>query len=297
MTSRITRRALLRAGGTTTLAALLAACTSDDTDGAAGDDGTAAADPSAAGSTGALTVILPNYEVLTGVGQAITMGILGPDNRPLLDVEPQVAITLEGEVVADGITPTFYGEGLGDRGIYSMQPEIPSPGIHDVRVTVPGVGEGTAAFQARSPDDAQAPGAPGRQFPTLETPTTGAPGPFETLCTQDPPCSMHETSLDEAMAQGPVVFTLATPAFCQTAVCGPVVSVVEQVRDDVARDDVTFVHLEVFTDAGESYAPQVDELQLPSEPWTWVLDADGAVTTRFDGPVVPDLLAEAVRSL
>ena len=79
--------------------------------------------------------------------------------------------------------------------------------------------------------------------------------------------------------------------------CGPVVSVVEEVRDELGRDDVTFIHVEVYTDAGQTLTPTVNDLGLPTEPWTWVIDADGTVVDRFDGPVVPSLLTESVRAL
>lgn len=294
MTTRISRRALLRAGGGATLAALLAACT-DGTDGTESVQDRGAADGSAGDEQ--LTIIVPTFEVLVGESPTIPMGIIGGDQRPILDAEPVVTVLLDDAVVAEDVRPVFFGEGLGDRGVYVMQPAVTDPGVHDVVVDVPGRGRGTGVFSAVTPDNAQVVGAPGTDFPSLATPTTEDPGPLERLCTQDPPCDMHATSLDEAMAAGPVVFSVATPAFCQTAVCGPVVSVVQGVRDDLGRDDVTFVHVEVFTDAGNTATPTVEELALPTEPWTWLIDARGTVTDRFDGPVVPDLLAEAVRRL
>lgn len=297
MTSPISRRTLLRAGGTGALAALLVAC-ADDGDpsdaGTTGEDGTAAAGSGTEADV--LTIIIPTFEVITGADGRVPMGILGGDMRPILDASPTVTILREGEVVAEGLQPVFYGEGLGDRGIYVIEPDLAQPGIHDVVVTVPGSGTGEGVFAAVAPEDAQV-HAPGQEFPSLSTPTSAAPGPMERLCTQDPPCSMHETSLDEAMAAGPVVLTVATPQFCQTAVCGPVVSVVEAVRDEAARDDVAFIHVEVFTDEGVTVAPVVEELGLPTEPWTWVIDADGVVVDRYDGPVVPSMLAESVAAL
>ena len=308
MARHISRRTLLRAGGTTTLAALLAACGSGGDDGAGtGTTGTGdptADDASAAAGGEQLTVIVPAYEVLTGADGRIPIGVLGADQRPILDADLDVTIVRdtgeqvdEGEVVAEGLTPTFYGEGLGDRGIYYLQPDLATTGRHGLVVSIAGRGAGTALFAAIDPADSTL-YAPGQSFPTgLETPTADAPGPLETICTQDPQCSMHEASLGDAMAAGPVVLTIATPQFCQTAVCGPVVSVVDEVKAEVGRDDVTFVHLEVFTDAGNTYAPIVEQLTLPSEPWTWVLAADGTVADRFEGPVVPSLLRDAVQAL
>ena len=104
---------------------------------------------------------------------------------------------------------------------------------------------------------------------------------------------MHQASLDTALGTTPVVFAVATPRFCQTAVCGPVVDVVEEFKQQ-APEGVTFIHAEVYNDAGITTSSVIDELALPSEPWTWVIDADGVVVDRFDGPVVPALLEDAI---
>ena len=86
---------------------------------------------------------------------------------------------------------------------------------------------------------------------------------------------------------------IATPKYCQTAVCGPVVDIVVGAQDS-APEGTRFVHCEVFVDAGNTPTAPVTELGLPTEPWTWVIGADGVVVDRFDGPVVPELLAEAI---
>jgi hypothetical protein len=106
---------------------------------------------------------------------------------------------------------------------------------------------------------------------------------------------MHDVSLEDALVgEEPVVLLFATPAFCQTAVCGPTVDVLEQVRrDDVG--DVTFVHCEIFSDAGETIGDPVQAWNLPTEPWLFVISPDGRIVRRADGPLL--VLADQVRSL
>jgi hypothetical protein len=128
----------------------------------------------------------------------------------------------------------------------------------------------------------------------VATPTEDDPGELEDLCTREPQCSMHAVSLDTVVGTGPVVLSVATPRFCQTAVCGPVVDVLETVKAEQGDDGATFVHAEVYNDAGTTPTQVVNELQLPSEPWTWVIGTDGVVVDRFDGPVVPSLLRDAI---
>ena len=40
--------------------------------------------------------------------------------------------------------------------------------------------------------------------------------------------------------------------------------------------------------------PAVIEWGLPSEPWVYVVDADGNATARFEGAVSPEELADAL---
>ncbi|MFT4837902.1 MAG: hypothetical protein ACI9OB_000356 [Nonlabens sp.] len=311
MSTPISRRTLLRVSGGSTLAVLLAACSAGEPTGDATPD---AATPDAAtglpangditqqaldaaGLTTAptLTPIVATYEVLTGAGR-VPLGILGPDQRPILDADVRVWVVKEGELVDGPITPLFHGEGLGDRGIYIADVALTTTGLHDLVVEVDGDATGTTTIAVVDPSSSVT-FPPGATFPSLGSPTADNPGLLETICTQDPACTMHEASLDAALAAGAVVLTVATPAFCQTAVCGPVVSVIEGVRDSVTRDDVTFIHVEVYNDAGVTTTDLVNELGLPTEPWTWVIAADGTVVDRFDGPVVPDLLTDALNTL
>ncbi len=303
----ISRRSLLRATGTTSLAAFLAAC-------AGSGDGTTETPSEDAGATSpaaaedisdqaiaavgldvpaTLTPIVATFEVLTGPTGRIPFGVLDADQQPLLDQDVQLWVVREGEVVAGPVEPLYYGEGLGQRGIYVADVELEEAGLFDAVVQVGGEAAGVAAFSARTPEQSTT-YPPGTTFPVVATPTEEDQGALEDLCTREPQCSMHGTSLDELLGTGPVVLSVATPRFCQTAVCGPVIDVLETVKGDLGRDDVAFVHAEVYNDAGVTPTDVVNELQLPSEPWTWVIGADGVVVDRFDGPVVPSLLRDAV---
>lgn len=310
-TRPLTRRTLLRAGGVGSLGLLLAACTSDDPGTAGGEDVPAAFDePLADGEDIArraldaagvdaelgLTPIVATFELLTVDGR-VPFGILGTDNQPILDGDVRAwVVDGDGTLTAGPITPLFHGEGLGTRGVYVAELDLPAPGIHDlvlVAETPDGPRAGTAALRVVDPADSTT-FPPGTTLPEVATPTLANPGPLVELCTAEPDCTMHATSAAEVLGRGPVVLTISTPAYCQTAVCGPVVQVVQAIRDELGRDDVTFIHAEVYEDAGETPTQPVVELGLPSEPWTWVVGADGVVVDRFDGPLVPQFLRDAI---
>lgn len=315
--ARLDRRTLLRNAGLLGLGAVAAACgggdpsdatspTSDGTSpGAAGgtpiegDDATAAAlEAAGVDAPVVLTPIIATFEVLTGGASRVQFGLLDESNSPILDadVEAFVVRSDDATLVQGPVSPIFFGEDLGNRGVYVFEAELSEPGIHDLVVVTADGRAGTGAMQVITPEQS-AVARPGQAFPIVETPTTEDPKDLAELCTREPDCGMHETSLDTALAEGrPIVFTIATPKYCQTAVCGPVVDVVLEAKKSLGRDDIAFIHAEVFTDAGNTPTEVVTQLQLPTEPWTFVIDADGNVADRFDGPVVPQLLHDAIET-
>ena len=118
----------------------------------------------------------------------------------------------------------------------------------------------------------------------------------------DPDPRLHELSLDEALANDrPTVVAFATPAFCTTASCGPTLDVVRSTMD--SYPEVNWLHVEIYADldaaAGGSLepVPAVEAWGLPSEPWVFVIDADGVVRARFEGAVGGDELTRAVENL
>jgi hypothetical protein len=134
-------------------------------------------------------------------------------------------------------------------------------------------------------------------MPSAGTPTTANPLGVGTICTQDPPCPLHEVSLDAALAEGrPVALLVSTPAFCQVAICGPVLDLLVAAAPD--HPDVALIHLEVYPGGqpdAESLSPVVsDTLGLAYEPALFVADATGTITSRLDNIYDGDELTEAL---
>jgi hypothetical protein len=106
---------------------------------------------------------------------------------------------------------------------------------------------------------------------------------------------MHDTDLADAAGKQPVVLLFATPALCVSRVCGPVVDVAEQVKSEVG-EDAAFIHSEVFNDndPNAGILPQLRAYGLETEPWLFVLDAEGRVSTRIEGAFSVEELRDAV---
>lgn len=242
-------------------------------------------------------VAFASFEVLTGSEQRVPFALFDGSRRALPPAPTRAWLLsdLTRDVVAGPVDAPFYAENLGERGVYVAQATLERSGVH-LLVVEREDAYGFAALTARSPAESIVP-VPGEALEPLETPTEGELLGLETLCTNTPPCPMHERSFAEVRAAGrPAVVSVATPAFCSSAICAPTIDLLTGIRDEVGTDDVDWIHAEVFTDAGNTPAPYVgaDGWALPTEPWTFVVDGDGVIVDRFDGPLVGEFLKAAV---
>ena len=128
----------------------------------------------------------------------------------------------------------------------------------------------------------------------VTTPTTADGQGVDPICTRAIPCPFHEVSLDDALSTDrPTALLVATPGFCQTDSCGPVVDLLIDLIGE--RTDIDVVHAEVYVDpsvftsgAFPDTTAAVNEYALPFEPHLLVADATGLVTARLDnawGPI------------
>lgn len=125
--------------------------------------------------------------------------------------------------------------------------------------------------------------ARGDRAPAVHTPTADEVANIEDIDTRVPPSTMHHEDLAEVLGRKPVVLLFATPALCQSRVCGPVVDVAEQVKRD-RGDDAAFIQMEIYEDnKPPRLRPQVEAYGLPTEPWLFVIGCDGRVDTRIEG--------------
>ncbi len=298
----VDRRRFLRLLGLAGAGAALAACGSAEPAQVAGpSEAGTAADPAGAAvsrvapdADPSLAVVAATFEQLIDQPNPFVFGLFTLEQEPVEDASAEVwAVPSDGGDPVGPWPATPSEADVPPGGLYTVDAEFPSTGVQEV-VVVTGDGRaGAVAVDVRDTRSSQLP-APGEQAIAVPTPTKADPLGYEQLCTRSKPCGMHAVSLEDALVEGgPVALLFATPAFCQTAVCGPTVDVIDGIRADYP--DATFIHCEVYADAGETIGDPVSAWDLPTEPWLYVIDADGRITRRADGPllVVPD----AVRSL
>jgi hypothetical protein len=136
----------------------------------------------------------------------------------------------------------------------------------------------------------------GDRAPVTNTDVASENPDISEIDTRVPPSSMHEENLADVLGEKPVVLLFATPALCQSRICGPVVDVAEQVKRDYG-DDAAFIHQEIYNDndISKGSRPQVIDYDLPSEPWLFVIDRDGTITTAIEGAFSAEELERAVQ--
>jgi hypothetical protein len=141
--------------------------------------------------------------------------------------------------------------------------------------------------------------AVGEQARRVHTPTASSVGgDLSRIDTRTPHDDMHEVDLHDALGKRPVVLLFATPALCQSRVCGPVVD--EQLEAKAKFGDrVDFIHMEVYrnNNASDGLRPQMLAYGLPTEPWLFVIDRNGIVRTRIEGAFGVRELDEAIREV
>ena len=180
--------------------------------------------------------------------------------------------------------------------IYVAHLKIPGPGRYwlvaqPVGAKIQALGALDVSARSRS----VAVGAPA---PRSETPTL-ATEPAARITTSRPPDLplLRYSVAGSLAAHKPFVVTFATPKFCTSRTCGPVVDVVEAARRRFAARGIRFIHVEVFqdNDPTRGYNRWMQQWGLASEPWVFLVGRDGRVQAKFEGSVSEAELAAAIR--
>jgi hypothetical protein len=137
----------------------------------------------------------------------------------------------------------------------------------------------------------------GEKAPVIHTLTPAdVAGDMSKIDTRIPPApSLLKDDFADVVGKKPVVITFATPQLCQSRVCGPVVDVVDEVQAKMG-DKASFIHQEVYKDnsINKGLRPQLQAYRLQTEPWTFVIDKSGVISTRFEGAFSAGELERAV---
>ncbi len=191
---------------------------------------------------------------------------------------------------------------LGETRIYVARFSVPKVGIYTVVVEPVGRRRPVqAALHIQVTASTAAPEV-GAKAIASRTPTIATVhGDLARLTTRVPPdrSLLRYSVADSIAAHVPFVLVFATPKFCTSRTCGPVVDVVEAVSRRFRQTPIRFIHVEVYrdNDPGKGFNTWFKQWHLTSEPWTFLVGGDGRIEERFEGSVSVGELASAVSRL
>jgi hypothetical protein len=250
--------------------------------------------------TGGIQVVLVTDDF--AAGQLRVPVVLYDGTERVADVQ-RVKLTAF-DLAEDPPTPGWTGEATNysdyEVPYWVAYPDLPHAGFWglgaEITLSDGSVTQAEFVLEAQERSSSPAVGSvpPASENRTLET----VPDIAMLTSGDDPIPALYQMTVAEAMASGkPTVVSFATPAYCTSKLCAPVIHSVEAVYAELG-DEVNFIHLEIFKDFETlDYADEVEEWKLTSEPWTFVLDGEGAIVAKLGGPVSPRELTEALAPL
>jgi hypothetical protein len=112
----------------------------------------------------------------------------------------------------------------------------------------------------------------------------------------NPSPEMHTTTIKEAVEAGrPTLVLFAVPGFCTSRLCGPELEIMRKLYPEW-KDRVEFIHVEFYEDPGTNQivSQAAKEWGLRTEPWFFLIDSQGKIAAKFEGPTSMDELVEAL---
>lgn len=266
------------------------------------------------GAAPGLSIFLAGEDYVVGIDNYLGFGLVRDRAGPITDADARVWVVPTADPTASA---PIHGGATASWQRYA-KPDAPLPAPQGINATTlrfdrPGIwtlvanvtaGEarlvGRAAVQVKEKASTRIPGE--KAIPT-ETPTVGDHRGVEPICTRKPACDFHRVTLAKALSLGkPVAFMVATPAFCMSRTCGPNLEELIAVAAEVG-DRATFIHAEVYKDDKPEtisrgvVSPTYREWGFVSEPWLFLIDRDGVIRSRFEGPVTASVIHPALDPL
>ncbi len=267
--------------------------------------------------------VITNSSLALGENR-FSMGLLDGENSPVLDAEVRLRFfdltgdeqALKSEQAARFIPVelSFIDEQsgnekrfVGSNGVYVASVTFDSAGAWGVKVTVTldGVELDPIPFRFDVLEGTVEPGI-GDPAPATRQLTLADVADVTEIDSSFPSRpQMHRTTVADALATGkPIVLAFATPAFCESRTCGPVMDTVMDPLYEEYQGQAVFIHIEPFKlkqlREGSARIPveATEEWGLRTEPWVFVIDAEGKVAGKFEGIValdeVEDVLAQVL---
>lgn len=272
--------------------------------------------PSDAGQQASVIPVIVSSRQVPGKNRFVFSFLDPRTNLPAAapDRTAAVAFIAPGETQPGPATPaTFVWAIEGQRGDYVANVEFSKAGAWKaVFITQPAGGKQEAIGVGFDVSDSTPTVAIGAPAPATDNPTIQSAGAVNRVSTDtNPDPSFYELTVKDALAKKePFVLVFATPAFCQSAQCGPTLDRIKAVKA-TSPTNVAFINVEpyqlAFTegrlqpvlDANNQLQPveAVNEWGILTEPWVFTVDGNGIVRGSFEGVVSEDELKASIAEI
>lgn len=213
--------------------------------------------------------------------------LIDVEGIPLAEIDGPATFTVhfDGEQVGDPEVVEVHDDGV-PRPYLPLMVTFPRPGLYDIEAEVAGEVV-RSQVQVVAPDEVGQP-LVGAALPSADTATPERTFDVDPICTAAPQCPFHEVNLADVIGTGvPVVVLLATPAYCQTTACGPILDLL--IEEAGGREGLVVIHSEVYSDpkavadlSQAKLAPLPSTYRMGWEPSLFVTDASSTLVARGD---------------
>ncbi len=244
-----------------------------------------------------------------------SLGLLDEENSPVLDADihlrffdltgDEPVLTSEANARFVPVELSFIDETsgkekrlIGSNGVYVTQVSFDTVGAWGVQLDVT-LADGRrldpVPFRFNVLEETAEPaiGDPAPASRQLTLADVGAVTEIDSSYPSRP--HMHEITVADALTAGkPILVAFATPAFCVSRTCGPVMDTVMDPLYERYADEAVFIHIEPFQlkelREGIDLIPveASAEWGLQSEHWLFVIDAQGRIVAKFEGIIALD---------
>ena len=201
-------------------------------------------------------------------------------------------------------TAQFQPWPYGTRGLYTTQLNLDVAGLWgiDIAIEDPNGDLRKVELFFEVADASSAPPVGSVAIKSMSK-TQSDVGPLAQLSTgsiQDP--DLYQMTIADAVVSGtPTVVVFASPAFCTNVVCGPQVKVLQELKT-AYKSQANFIHVDFYDNPDEiqgdldkaRISATVLEWRLPSNEWSFVIDREGTVSSRFEAFATLAELEEAL---
>lgn len=229
-----------------------------------------------------------------------TLGLLDEQGQPITDASVHLTFfkLLDGgkAQAAGSADAVFMGKDFndttGNKGVYVAHPTFDASGQWGLQVDASRGGGPvhTSRTNFQVNDKPTTPAVGSKAIPSHNKIASDVQNLSE-IDSGNPPDDMHDLRISDGIAEHkPMLIIFATPAYCVSRVCGPEVQLVQSLEPEW-RDKVGFIHIEIYADPKTQRVMQtVEEWRIRTEPWIFLVDRNGIITAKFEGPTLKEEL-------